>query len=113
MNDAPVALDEHPWDGSAESHRPSSASAEVAANEEAWRTTQEELETQLIAAPASTWEKAADKVPYLFSVLAATQGMQDPRPKTLVVCDCRRAGPVISRASTRTPASRQQAFPGW
>jgi hypothetical protein len=68
MTDAPVELDEHPWDGSAESHRLSSALAEVTGNEEALRTTQEELETQLIAAPASTWEEATRSVicsPYL------------------------------------------------
>jgi hypothetical protein len=36
--------------------------AEVAANEQALRSAQDELEAQLIAAPASTWEEAAEKV---------------------------------------------------
>jgi hypothetical protein len=58
--------------------------AEVAASEQALRKTQEELEVQLIAAPASTWEEVADKVRYLLSVFAATPSGQDPRRKTLI-----------------------------
>jgi len=58
--------------------------AEVAANEQALRATQDELEAQLIAAPASTWEEAADKVRYLLTVFAATPSGQDPRRKTLI-----------------------------
>jgi hypothetical protein len=58
--------------------------AEVAANEQALRTTQDELEAQLIAAPALNWEQAADKVRYLLSLLAATSSGQDPRRKTLI-----------------------------
>jgi hypothetical protein len=57
---------------------------EVAANEQALRATQEELEAQLIAAPASTWEEAADKARYLLSVLASTPSGQDPRRKALI-----------------------------
>ena len=38
----------------------------------------------MIAAPASTWEEAADKVRYLLTVFAATPSGQDPRRKTLI-----------------------------
>jgi len=58
--------------------------AEVAANEKTLRETQEALEAQLMAAPASNWEEAADKVRYLLSVLASTSSGQDPRRKTLI-----------------------------
>jgi hypothetical protein len=58
--------------------------AEVAANEQALRATQDELEAQLIAAPASTWEESADKVRYLLSVFAETPAGQDPRRKALI-----------------------------
>ena len=58
--------------------------AEVAANAQTLRLTQEQLEVQLIAAPASTWEEAADKVRYLLSVFAATPSGQDPRRQTLI-----------------------------
>jgi hypothetical protein len=46
--------------------------------------TQDKLEAQLIAAPASNWEEAADKARYLLSVLAATPSGQDPRRKILI-----------------------------
>jgi hypothetical protein len=58
--------------------------AEVAANERVLRATQEELEAQLIAAPASNWQEAADKVRYLLSLFATTPSGQDPRRKTLI-----------------------------
>jgi hypothetical protein len=58
--------------------------AEVAANERALRATQDQLEAQLIAAPASNWHEAADKVRYLLSVLAGTPSGQDPRRKALI-----------------------------
>jgi hypothetical protein len=58
--------------------------AEVAANEQALRAAQDELEAQLIAAPASTWEEAAEKVRYLLSAYAATPSGQDPRRKALI-----------------------------
>jgi hypothetical protein len=58
--------------------------ADVAANERALRETQEQLEAQLIAAPASSWEEVADKVRYLLSILAATPSGQDPRRQMLI-----------------------------
>ena len=58
--------------------------AEIAANEQALRATQDALEAQLIAAPASNWEEAADKVRYLLSVFADTPSGQDPRRKILI-----------------------------
>ena len=48
------------------------------------RAAQDELEAQLIAAPALNWQEAADKTRYLLSVLAATPSGQDPRRKTLI-----------------------------
>jgi hypothetical protein len=46
--------------------------------------TQDQLEAQLIAAPASSWEEAADKARYLLSVLAATPSGQDYRRRVLI-----------------------------
>jgi hypothetical protein len=57
---------------------------EVTANEQALRETQDQLEAQLIAAPATNWEEAADKVRYLLSVLGASPSGQDPRRQTLI-----------------------------
>jgi hypothetical protein len=58
--------------------------AEVAANEKALRERQEELELQLLAAPASTWAEAAEKARYLLGLFAATSVAQDPRRKMLI-----------------------------
>jgi hypothetical protein len=84
MTDKTVDLDKHRGMASQKATDLRRLLAEVAANERALRATQDELEAQLIAAPASTWEEAADKVRYLLSVLAASSIGQDPRRKTLI-----------------------------
>jgi len=84
MTDKTVDLDKHRGMASQKATDLRRLLAEVAANERALRATQDELEAQLIAAPASTWEEAADKVRYLLSVLAASPSGQDPRRKTLI-----------------------------
>ena len=58
--------------------------ADVAANEQALRVTQGELESRLIAAPAEDWQEAADKVRYLLSLFAATASGRDPRRQMLI-----------------------------
>ena len=54
------------------------------ANEELLRLRQEELESHLLAAPAASWEEAAEKARYLLSVFAATVFAQDPRKQKLI-----------------------------
>jgi hypothetical protein len=56
----------------------------VEADQSALRTRQEELETQLTAAPATTWPEAADKARYLIGLLSATSAARDPRRKKLI-----------------------------
>jgi hypothetical protein len=58
--------------------------AEVEANEKALRRRQEELETQLVAAPAANWHEAAEKARYLLTLFAATPAAQDPRRQKLI-----------------------------
>ena len=84
MTDRPVDLDQHRGMSAQRATELRRLVAEVAANEKALRVTQEELEMQLIAAPARTWEEAADKVRYLLSLFAATQSGQDLRRKILI-----------------------------
>jgi hypothetical protein len=84
MNDRPVDLDQHGGMAAQKATELRRLVAEVAANEKALRERQEELEMQLISAPARTWEEAADKVRYLLSVFAETQSGQDPRRKSLI-----------------------------
>ena len=56
----------------------------VEADKEAVRLRQEELETQLIAAPGASWPEAAEKARYLIGLLAATTAARDLRRKKLI-----------------------------
>jgi hypothetical protein len=56
----------------------------VEADQSAVRTRQEELETQLAAAAASTWPEVADKARYLIGLFATTTAARDPRRKKLI-----------------------------
>jgi hypothetical protein len=84
VTDKPVELDQHRGMAAQKATDLRRLLAEVAANEETLRATQDALEAQLIAAPAANWEEAADKVRYLLSVFAATPSGQDPRRKILI-----------------------------
>jgi hypothetical protein len=84
MTDKPVDLDQHRGMAAQKATDLRRLLAEVSANENALRATQDKLEAQLIAAPAANWQEAADKVRYLLSVLAATPSGQDPRRKILI-----------------------------
>jgi hypothetical protein len=58
--------------------------AEVRADQAALRERQAELERVLAAAPARTWEEAAEKARYLLELFAATPAAQDPRRQRLI-----------------------------
>lgn len=58
--------------------------SEVEANELLLRTRQQELEDQLLAAPALTWADAADKARYLLALFASSPAAQDPRRQMLI-----------------------------
>ena len=58
--------------------------AEVAADEKALRIRQDELESQLAAAPAANWHEAAEKARYLLTLFAGAVAAQDPRRQTLI-----------------------------
>ena len=58
--------------------------ADVQANEQALRNKQAELEAQMLAAPASTWEEAAEKARYLLMIFAASASAEDPRRQKLI-----------------------------
>lgn len=84
MTDKAVDLDRHRGMAAQKATDLRRLLAEVAANEQALRRTQDELEAQLMAAPAATWDEAADKARYLLSAFAATPSGQDPRRKALI-----------------------------
>lgn len=54
------------------------------AQQEALKRRQQELEKQLLAAPAESWPEAAAKAQYLIRLYAATAEGQDPRRKQLI-----------------------------
>ena len=84
MTDQPITLDRHRGMASQKATEIRRLLAEVEANEQSLRARQEELETQLISAPATTWPEAAGKARYLLGLLAATLIAQDPRRKMLI-----------------------------
>jgi hypothetical protein len=91
--------------------------AEVEANEQALRDRQEELEAQLLAAPATSWPEAAEKARYLLKLLGGTTIAQDPRRQKLianVVDDFERLthnGGGDSTKSEPAPASPPPSIP--
>jgi hypothetical protein len=84
MTEKPVDLDEHRGMLAQKATNFRRLLAEVDANEKALRLRQDELESQLIAAPAATWEEAAEKARYLLKLFAATLAAEDPRRQTLI-----------------------------
>jgi hypothetical protein len=84
MTDKTIELDQHRGMAAQKATDIRRALAEVEANEKALRLRQDELETQLIAAPAASWHDAAEKARYLLNLFAATLTSQDPRRQKLI-----------------------------
>jgi hypothetical protein len=57
---------------------------EVEANERALRLRRDELESHLIAAPATNWREAAEKARYIIRLYAATLADGDTQHHSLV-----------------------------
>ena len=84
MTDQPITLDDRRGMAAQKATEIRRLLAEVEANEQSLRARQEELELQLMAAPAATWLEAAEKARYLLGLFAATPVAQDPRRKMLI-----------------------------
>jgi hypothetical protein len=84
MTDKPIDLDQHRGMAAQKATDLRRMLAEVEANEKSLRVRQDELETQLLAAPAASWREAAEKARYLLNLFAATLGAQDSRRQKLV-----------------------------
>jgi hypothetical protein len=84
MTDKPIDLDQHRGMSAQKATGLRRLLAEVESNERTLRLRQDELETQLIAAPAANWHDAAEKARYLLNLFAATPGAQDPRRQKLI-----------------------------
>jgi hypothetical protein len=84
MTDKPVELDEHRGMAAQKATELRRLLSEVSANEEALRARQQELEDQLLASPALSWEEAAEKARYLLLLFAQSLAAQDPRRQRLI-----------------------------
>jgi hypothetical protein len=84
MTEKPVDLDTHRGMAAQKATELRRLLSEVAANEEALRIRQQELEDQLLAAPSLSWEEAAEKARYLLSLFASSLAGQDPRRQMLI-----------------------------
>jgi hypothetical protein len=84
MTEKPVELDQHRGMAAQKATELRRILADVQLNEQTLRARQEELETQLLAAPAATWEEAAEKAKYLLALFAASLAGADPRRQKLI-----------------------------
>ena len=84
MKKPPVDLDKHRGMAAQKATELRRLMSDVEANERLLRQRQQELEEQLLASEAPTWEAAADKARYLLSLFASTPAAQDPRRQLLI-----------------------------
>jgi len=84
MTDKTVDLDQHRGMAAQKATELRRLLADVEANERVLRLRQEELESHLLAAPATNWQDAADKARYLLNLFAGTVAAQDPRRQKLI-----------------------------
>jgi hypothetical protein len=80
VTDQPITLDRHRGMAAQKATEVRRLLAEVESNQQALRERQDELEAQLIAAPAASWSEAAAKA----RLFATTPVAQDPRRQTLI-----------------------------
>lgn len=84
MTNKPIDLDQHRGMSAQKATGLRRMMAEVEANERSLRLRQDELEAQLLAAPAANWHDAAEKARYLLNLFAASLTTQDPRRQKLI-----------------------------
>lgn len=84
MTETTIDLDEHRGMAAQKATDLRRMLTEVEANETVLRQRQEELESQMLAAPAANWQDAAGKARYLLNLFAASLAAQDPRRQQLV-----------------------------
>lgn len=84
MTDKTVDLDQHRGMAAQKATELRRLLADVEANEKVLRLRQDELESQLLAAPAANWQEAADKARYLLNLFGGTVAAQDPRRQKLI-----------------------------
>ena len=84
MTDKTIELDKRRGMAAQKKTRLRRLHAEVREQRDALRARQDALEEQLLAAPAESWEEAAEKARYLLNLFAASIDAQDPRRQRLI-----------------------------
>jgi len=84
MTDKTIDLDKHRGMTAQKETRLRRLHGEVKAQRDALRARQDALEEQLVAAPAESWEDAAEKARYLLTLFAGSIDAQDPRRQQLI-----------------------------
>src|SRR5262245_4209180 len=84
MTDRTIDLDQHRGMAAQKATNQRRMLAEFEASRRALRLRQDELETQLLAAPAATWPEAAQKARYLLKLFVDTAAAEDPRRQRLI-----------------------------
>jgi len=84
MSEKTIDLDEHRGMAAQKATDLRRMLTEVEANETLLRLRQDELESQMLAAPAANWQDAAGKARYLLNLFAGSLAAQDPRRQQLV-----------------------------
>jgi hypothetical protein len=84
MTNKTIDLDQHRGMAAQKATKLRRLLADVDANAKALRVRQEELESQLLAAPAASWPEAAEKARYLLELFSAALAGEDPRRQKLI-----------------------------
>jgi hypothetical protein len=84
MTEKTIDLDKHRGMAAQKQTKLRRLHTEVREQRDALRTRQTALEEQLVAAPAESWEDAAEKARYLLTLFAASVDAQDPRRQKLI-----------------------------
>jgi hypothetical protein len=84
VTDKTIDLDQHRGMAAQKATELRRLLSNVEADEKDLRLRQDELETQLLAAPAANWHDVADKARYLLNLFATTTAAQDPRRQKLI-----------------------------
>ena len=84
MTDKTIDLDQHRGMAAQKATGLRRLLSEVEANERTLRLRQAELESHLVAAPAASWQEAAEKARYLLNLFAVSLAAEDPRRQKLI-----------------------------
>ena len=99
MTDETVELDKHRGMAAQKATNIRRLVSEVEANLKDLRLRQDELEAQLMAAPATNWIEASEKARYLLNLYARTLGAHDTLRQTLIAAVIKDFDQLASSAS--------------